>query len=58
MYMLESGTHLELNGVTKVTVKGADFAAAYFEIWLGRRPMHKILKQQLMGMNDADTLSD
>lgn len=49
MYIPESGTNLELNGTTKVTIEGADFAAAYFEIWLGRRPMHKILKQQLMG---------
>ena len=49
MYIPESGTQLELNGTTKVTVEGADFAAAYFEILLGPRPMHKILKQQLMG---------
>ena len=48
-YLPGSGTHLELNGVVKVTIQGADFAAAYFRVWLGDKPIHKKLKVQLLG---------
>lgn len=48
-YLPNSGTHLELNGKLRVSIGGADFAAAYFEIWLGGKPIHKKLKAQLLG---------
>ena len=48
-YLPGSGTHLELNGVVKITIQGADFAAAYFRVWLGDKPIHKKLKVQLLG---------
>ncbi|HSL99549.1 MAG TPA: chalcone isomerase family protein [Candidatus Limnocylindria bacterium] len=31
-----------------VPPKGADFASAYFAIWLGRNPIDKPLKEQLL----------
>lgn len=48
-YLPNSGTHLELNGNPRVRIEGADFAAAYFQIWLGNKPIHKKLKAQLLG---------
>ena len=48
-YLPNSGTHLELNGSPRLSIAGADFAAAYFEIWLGGKPIHKKLKEQLLG---------
>jgi len=48
-YDRESGTRLELNGVSKVTIEGADFAAAYFAVWLGDRPLSEKLKSRLLG---------
>lgn len=48
-YLPNSGTRLEHNGEVKVTIPGADFAAAYFRVWLGDKPIHKKLKGQLLG---------
>ena len=48
-YLPNSGTYLELNGSPRLSIEGADFAAAYFEIWLGSKPIHKKLKKQLLG---------
>ena len=42
------GTELSLNGVVKGTVEGADFAAAYFAIWLGPNPINEALKLRLL----------
>jgi len=42
------GTELALNGVVKGTVEGADFAAAYFAIWLGPNPINEALKLRLL----------
>ena len=41
------GTELSLNGRPLVLVPGADFACAYFAIWLGARPMDRRLRNQL-----------
>ena len=43
------GTSLEWNGRRLVTIPGADFAAAYFGIWLGPRPLDESLRDQLLG---------
>lgn len=48
-YLPNSGTYLELNGTPRLSIEGADFAAAYFAIWLGGQPIHKKLKEQLLG---------
>jgi hypothetical protein len=45
----EKGTTLRLNGKALVTVEGADFAAAYFLIWLGKEPISTSLRDQLLG---------
>ncbi|TLM65749.1 MAG: hypothetical protein FDZ69_08680 [Deltaproteobacteria bacterium] len=42
------GTELALNGVPLVTIEGADFAAAYFGVWLGREPIDADLKRALL----------
>lgn len=42
------GTELALNGEPLVVVPGADFAAAYFAIWLGADPADKGLRDRLL----------
>lgn len=51
-YIPGVGTELALNGVPKGTIEGADFAAAYFAIWLGEKPIDASLKTQLQGVLD------
>ena len=47
-YLPGVGTELTLNGTSKGIIEGADFAAAYFAIWLGEKPLDKSLKTQLL----------
>ena len=47
-YRPRKGTELSLNGETLLTVEGADFAAAYFSIWLGEKPIDDGLKNELL----------
>ncbi|MCS6924284.1 MAG: DUF2878 family protein [Candidatus Binatia bacterium] len=49
-YIPGIGTELALNGQIKGTIEGADFAAAYFAIWLGPQPLSASLKAQLLGV--------
>ena len=42
------GTELALNGTPLMTIEGADFAEAYFGIWLGREPIDEKLKRDLL----------
>lgn len=48
-YLPGRGTELTLNGAPLVTIEGADFAAAYFGIWLGKDPLDDRLKRDLLG---------
>lgn len=48
-YIPGVGTELALNGERKGVVEGAEFAAAYFAIWLGADPINEGLKKGLMG---------
>ena len=48
-YFPEKGTELALNGKGLGIIKGADFAKAYFSIWLGQYPLNPRFKQQLLG---------
>jgi hypothetical protein len=47
-YVPGRGTDLELNGRRLGTVPGADFAAAYFRIWLGDEAIDAALRDQLL----------
>jgi hypothetical protein len=49
-YIPGKGTELTLNGKSKGTVEGADFAAALFSIWLGPKPISESLKKELLGL--------
>lgn len=49
-YIPGRGTELALNGKTKGIIKGADFASALFSMWLGKTPMNKPFKNQLLGL--------
>lgn len=48
-YLPGHGTELSLNGRSLVSVPGADFARAYFGIWLGDHPVDRSLRDQLLG---------
>jgi len=43
------GTELALNGEPLTLVRGADFAAAYFKIWLGDAPVDEGFRDALLG---------
>jgi hypothetical protein len=47
-YLPGRGTELALNGSPLLTIEGADFAAAYFGIWLGRDSIDDRLKHDLL----------
>lgn len=47
-YLPGRGTELTLNGTPLIVIEGADFAAAYFGIWLGREPIDEKLKRDLL----------
>lgn len=48
-YLPGVGTWLTRNGKVLGSVAGADFAAAYFSIWFGEKPMDAGLKRKLLG---------
>jgi hypothetical protein len=48
-YLPGSGTALTHNGKTLATIPGSEFAAAYFSIWFGAKPMDARLKRKLLG---------
>ncbi|MFP4261605.1 MAG: chalcone isomerase family protein [Opitutales bacterium] len=48
-YAPESGTTLRINGKSRATIPGQDFAQLYFRIWLGPEPLSKSLRDHLLG---------
>jgi hypothetical protein len=48
-YIPAVGTLLEINGTTKGTIEGADFARALFSMWLGAKPFDRNFKKALLG---------
>lgn len=48
-YVPGVGTTLRLNGNALITLPGHDFAAAYFRIWLGDKPINESLRDALLG---------
>ena len=47
-YLPGVGTELALNGKKKGLVPGAEFASAYFSIWLGKKPMDVAMRDTLL----------
>jgi hypothetical protein len=47
-YLPGRGTELALNGTPLTVIEGADFASAYFGIWLGRDSIDDKLKRDLL----------
>jgi hypothetical protein len=47
-YTPEQGTELRLNNQSLGRVPGADFAVAYFGIWLGENPISKTFRDKLL----------
>ncbi|MSN24692.1 MAG: hypothetical protein GJV46_02365 [Geobacter sp.] len=47
-YLPGRGTELALNGTPLTVIEGADFAAAYFGIWLGKTAIDDKLKRDLL----------
>ncbi|MCZ7619366.1 MAG: chalcone isomerase family protein [Myxococcota bacterium] len=43
------GTELSKNGRPLAVIPGVDFAAAYFSMWLGERPIDLSLRESLLG---------
>lgn len=48
-YLPGRGTELTLNGRPLALIEGADFARAYFDIWLGPDPIDAGLRDALLG---------
>jgi hypothetical protein len=53
-YVPGAGTELALNGNRLGVIDGADFASAYFRIWLGDTPIDTRLRDQLLGCDRRD----
>ena len=49
-YAPGKGTSLALNDKVLTTIPGAEFAAVYFHIWLGRDPVDRNLRDQLLAL--------
>lgn len=47
-YVPGQGTELSYNGRPLITIEGADFAAAYFGIWLGKDPIDSDMRRRLI----------
>jgi hypothetical protein len=47
-YIPRQGTTLRLNGAPIGTIPGDDFAVAYFQIWLGRRPIDDNFRDRIL----------
>lgn len=47
-YIPGRGTEFALNDQPRILIEGADFAEAYFSVWLGPRPSSQSVKEQLL----------
>ncbi len=47
-YLPGKGTELAWNGTVLGVISGADFAAAYFRIWLGEHPISESMRRSLL----------
>jgi hypothetical protein len=53
-YAPGKGTTLSLNNAPLGTIEGADFASAYFAIWLGAKPIGNAMRDNLTGMTKSN----
>jgi len=49
MHVPGTGVQVDVNGTTRGTIKGDDFARAFYSIWLGAKPPNAELKAGLLG---------
>jgi hypothetical protein len=49
-YIPGKGTELALNGEPKGIIGGSEFASALFSIWIGKKPIDKSFKKQILGL--------
>ena len=49
-YIPGEGTSFVFNGQKQKTIKGRDFAAAFFSIWIGKKPIDKRLRKQMLNI--------
>jgi hypothetical protein len=52
-YAPGKGTTLSLNNEPLGTIEGADFAAAYFAIWIGAKPISDSMRDDLVGLTKS-----
>ena len=48
-YIPGVGTKIVINGVERGVIEGADFYSALLKIWVGQKPVNKLLKLILLG---------
>jgi len=49
-YMPGEGTSFIFNGKLQKVIEGKDFAAAFFSIWIGEKPIDKKLRKQMLNI--------
>lgn len=49
-YIPGEGTSFIFNGQLQQVIEGADFAAAFFSIWIGEKPIDKKLRKQMLNI--------
>lgn len=52
IYSPEQGTFFVFNGKLQRVIDGADFARAFFSIWIGNNPIDRRLRKQMLGIDD------
>jgi len=50
-YVPDSGTQVRINGEWRGSVEGNDFFRDLLRIWLGKKPISKSLKHDMLGLN-------
>ncbi len=48
-YIPGQGTRVAFNGQMRGTIEGADFAQAFFSIWVGKKPVDDVFRARLLG---------
>jgi len=52
-YTPAAGLEVAVRGEARGTIKGSDFAAVFFSIWLGDAPPNRGLREGLLGRNEV-----
>jgi hypothetical protein len=51
-YIPGQGTSFVFNGKLQRTIEGKDFAAAFFSIWIGEKPIDKRLRKAMLNLSN------